>query len=104
MPSEFVSWLSRGDPVSNKKTIYVWVSNFLETGPALKRKPQGRQLQAYLKIHPDQIVLLQELSKRDCEVLTTLCQDLLRHVPLEYVMNFSDEAHFYMSGTVHEQN
>lgn len=34
--------LGRRDPVPDKKTIYSWVSNFRETGSALKRKPPGR--------------------------------------------------------------
>lgn len=34
--------LGRRDPVPDKKTIYSWVSNFRQTGSALKRKPPGR--------------------------------------------------------------
>ena len=49
--------LSRHDPVSDRKTILLWVKNFRATGSALKWKPPGRPRSVWT---PENIQIVKE--------------------------------------------
>jgi hypothetical protein len=55
-------------------------------------------------MHPYKMMIAQELSVTDWESRRTLSEDILQHVPPTAVLWCSDEAHFYLSGTVNKQN
>jgi len=63
-----------------------------------------RILHTDLRMHPYKIMVAQELSVTDWETRRTLSEDILQHVPPTAVLRCSDEAHFYLSGTVNKQN
>ena len=62
-----------------------------------------RMLHQELGMHPYKMMLAQELSERDWETHRTLCQEVQQHIPRAAVVLFSDEAHFYLCGTVKKQ-
>jgi hypothetical protein len=63
-----------------------------------------RILHRDFRMYPYKIVVVQELSERDCETHTILCRELLQNVPHTAVLLFTDEAYFHLSGTVNKQN
>jgi len=63
-----------------------------------------RILHEDLSFHPYKLMLVQELHDTDYDNRKNLCQQILLPIPPTSTVFCSDEAHFYISGTVNKQN
>ena len=63
-----------------------------------------RILHLDLKFHPYKIMLVQELKHTDFEKRKNCSQEILNSIPEQSTFFSSDEAHFYVCGSVNKQN
>ncbi|GBL82575.1 hypothetical protein AVEN_263665-1 [Araneus ventricosus] len=88
--------LDRNAKVPDKKTILLWVRNFLRTSSALKRKPPGRRRSVRTS---------QQVEVVTAAVLRSPQRSARMHATAMGISDRSrDEARFHLSGCVNKQN
>lgn len=63
-----------------------------------------RILHEDLEFHPYKLMIIQELNAIDYGNHKNLCHQILLQIPPTATFFYSDEAHFYLSGTLNKQN